>query len=60
VKAEALAPELDPVEWSRKDFTDRVRIGTQAYVAGGIGYPLAAYLFHAVKLSLFVLGWVFF
>jgi len=60
VKAEALAAEIDPVEWSKKDFTARVRIGTQAYVAGGIGYPLAAYLFHAVKLSLFILGWVFF
>lgn len=51
---------FDPTEWSRKEFTERVRIGTNAYVLQGIGYPLAAYLFHAVKLLLFVLGWMFF
>jgi hypothetical protein len=37
-----------------------VRLGTNAYVLQGIGYPPAVYLFHAVKLSLFVLGWMFF
>ena len=52
--------EFDTDEWSKKDFTERVRIGTNLYVLKGLGYPLAAYLFHAVKLSLFVLGWVFF
>jgi len=52
--------EFDPTEWSKKDFTERVRIGTNAYVLKGLGYPLAAYLFHAVKLSCFVLGWMFF
>jgi Transmembrane protein of unknown function (DUF3556) len=50
----------DGSEWSRKDFTERVRIGTNTYVLNGIGFPPAAYLFHAVKLSLFVLGWMFF
>ncbi len=58
--AEAAAAELDPTEWSKKDFTERVRIGTNLYVLKGLGYPLAAYLFHAVKLCLFVLGWMFF
>ncbi|MGH7894848.1 MAG: DUF3556 domain-containing protein, partial [Candidatus Binatia bacterium] len=52
--------EFDPAEWSKKDFTERVRIGTNAYVLKGIGYPPAAYVFHAVKLCLFVLGWMFF
>jgi hypothetical protein len=51
---------FDPTEWPKKEFTERVRIGTNAYVLQGIGYPLATYLFHAVKLSLFVLGWMFF
>ena len=51
---------FDPSDWSSKEFTERVRIGTNAYVLQGIGYPPAVYLFHAVKLSLFVLGWMFF
>jgi hypothetical protein len=54
------AAAFDPTEWSQKGFTERVRIGTNAYVLQGIGYPLPVYLFHAVKLSLFVLGWMFF
>jgi len=63
-RSDAVIPEplaeFDTDEWSKKDFTERVRIGTNLYVLKGLGYPLAAYLFHAVKLSLFVLGWVFF
>src|SRR5262249_3714130 len=51
---------FDPSDWSKKEFTERVRIATNAYVLPGIGYPPAVYLFHAVKLSLFVLGWMFF
>src|SRR5215831_7910237 len=51
---------FDPTGWTKKEFTERVRLGTNAYVLQGIGYPPAAYLFHAVKLALFVLGWLFF
>ncbi len=54
------ASEFDPVEWEKKDFTERVRLGTNMYVLQGLNYPLAAYGFHAVKLTLFVLGWMFF
>ena len=52
--------EFDPAEWSRKDFTERVRIGSKGFLSGGIAYPPFVYLFHAVKLCLFVLGWIFF
>jgi hypothetical protein len=54
------AAAFDPTEWSQKGFTERVRIGTNAYVLQGIGYPLPVYLFHAVKLTVFVLGWMYF
>ena len=60
MNAEATATPFDPVEWSKKDFTERVRIGTNFYVLNGIGYPLAAYLFHAMRVAVFVAGWVFF
>ena len=42
------------------DFTALVRLGCEDYVLKGIGLPLAAYVFHAVKLGLFALGWMFF
>ena len=51
---------LDSVELSTKDFAERVRIGCEDYVLRGIGLPWSAYAFHAVKLLLFVLGWMFF
>ena len=50
----------DPVEPSKKSFSELVREGCEGYVRQGIGLPLAAYVFHAVKLCLFVLGWMFF
>ena len=60
MSARLAEPEIDPAEWSRKGFTERVQVGTNAYVLRGIGYPLPVYVFHAVKLALFVLGWMFF
>jgi hypothetical protein len=60
MSAEATATPFDPAEWSKKDFTERVRIGTNFYVLNGIGYPLPAYLFHAARIAVFIAGWIFF
>jgi hypothetical protein len=49
-----------PAEWAQKGFTERVRTATEAYLLGGLGYRLTDYAFHAIKLVLFVLGWIFF
>ncbi|MDX2169052.1 MAG: DUF3556 domain-containing protein [Deltaproteobacteria bacterium] len=43
-----------------RDFSSLVRAGCEDYVLKGIGLPAAAYIFHAVKLTLFALGWMFF
>jgi len=51
---------FSPEEWANKDFSERVRTATAAYLIGGLGYRLTDYGFHAVKLALFILGWVFF
>jgi hypothetical protein len=45
---------------SPKSFTELVREGCEGYVQQGIGLPAAAYIFHAVKLCLIVLAWMFF
>lgn len=49
-----------PAEWAQKGFSERVRAGAEAYLAGGLGYRLTDYGFHAIKLVVFVLGWIFF
>src|SRR5262245_14609683 len=42
------------------DFTERGRRATHAYVLQGVGFPATAYVFHAVKLAAFILGWMLF
>ncbi len=44
----------------RKGFSDLVREGCEGYVRLGIGLPLPAYAFHAVKLAGLVLAWTWF
>lgn len=43
-----------------KDFSTLVRSGCEDYVLRGIGLPIAAYVFHGIKLVLFALGWMYF
>ena len=57
---EPINPDFDPVEWPKRSFTERVRIGTNFYVLNGLAYPYPVYLFHAVKVAIFVAGWIFF
>ena len=51
---------VDPLASSQPGFSELVRAGCEDYVLKGIGLPMAAYVFHAVKLGLNVLGWMFF
>jgi transmembrane protein DUF3556 len=53
-------PWREPGDVSKKGFAELVRFGCEDYVLKGIGLPLPAYVFHGVKLCLFVLGWMFF
>ena len=50
---------FEPAVWDRMDFTQRVRTGCERYVLHGMQYPIAAYLFYAVKLGLLVGLWMF-
>jgi hypothetical protein len=50
----------DAIRAPGRGFTELVRAGCEDYVLKGIGLPIAAYVFHAVKLGLFVAGWMFF
>ena len=58
MSTQPVAADPATTEWADKDFTERVRIATNAYVLQGLDYPAAAYVFHAVKLTLLVVGWM--
>jgi hypothetical protein len=51
---------FDPEAWARMGFRERVKLSCEGFVQGGVGYPAAVYIFHGVKLVLFILGWLFF
>jgi hypothetical protein len=55
----APSPAAPPAADAR-GFTELVREGCEGYVLQGIGLPIPAYVFHGIKLALFVLGWAFF
>jgi hypothetical protein len=44
------APRDDRVDSASKGFSELVREGCEGYVLLGIGLPIAAYVFHGVKL----------
>jgi len=50
----------DTADLSQKSFSELVRMGCEDFVIKGIGLPISAYVFHGVKLTLFVAGWMFF
>jgi hypothetical protein len=51
---------FDPEVWATKDFTERTRISCEGFVQEGIGLPWIGYVYHALKVFLFVGGWFFF
>ena len=51
---------IDPRTGADRDFREHVRRACEGYVLHGIGFPAAAYLFHAVKLVILIAGWLFF
>lgn len=58
MSTQPVAADPATTEWADKDFTERVRVATNAYVLQGLDYPAAAYVFHAVKLLLLLAGWM--
>ena len=50
----------DPLEWVAKPLDERGRLVCEAWSAQGYGTPLAAYLFYALKVALYVGAWVLF
>jgi hypothetical protein len=51
-------PPYDPIAWSKLPFAERARMVCEAWAMQGYGTPLAVFLVYAVKIALFVGGWV--
>lgn len=52
--------DFDPDSWAAKSFSERVNLATRFYVLRGMGIPAPAYIYHAIKVVLFLAGWLFF
>lgn len=48
---------FEPAVWANIPFAQRLRIATSNYLLQGNAIPWPGYLFHAVKLALFIVGW---
>src|SRR5207253_9067071 len=50
----------DPIEWAKKPFAEKSRMVCSAWAMQGYGTPIAVYLVYALKVLLYIGGWVFF
>ena len=55
-----IPPPYDPLEWAQKPFAEKSRMVCHAWAMQGYGTPIAVYLVYAVKIALYVLGWIWF
>ncbi|HUB06229.1 MAG TPA: DUF3556 domain-containing protein [Myxococcales bacterium] len=53
-------PPYDPVAWSKAPLAERGREVCAAWALQGYGTPAAIYLAYALKIALYVAGWLFF
>jgi hypothetical protein len=55
-----IPPPYDPLEWAKRPFPEKSRMVCHAWAMQGYGTPLAVYLVYALKIGLYVAGWLFF
>ena len=55
-----IPPPYDPLEWVKKPFAERGRMVCEAWAMQGYGTPLGVFGFYALKLALYVGGWIAF
>jgi hypothetical protein len=53
-------PPYDALEWARKPLVERGRMVCEAWAMHGYGTPHGVFLAYALKVALYVGGWVFF
>ena len=53
-------PPYDPLEWDQQPFPEKARMVCRAWAMQGYGTPVAVYLIYAIKIVLYVGGWLLF
>ena len=53
-------PPYEPLAWVKKPLAERGRMVCEAWAMQGYGTPLGVFAFYAVKLALYVGGWIAF
>jgi hypothetical protein len=53
-------PPYDPLVWAKLPFVDKSRMVCRSWAMQGYGAPLGVYLLYAIKIALYVGGWLFF
>jgi hypothetical protein len=53
-------PPYDALEWRRLPFRERARMVCEAWALQGYGSPIGVYLAYALKVGLYIGGWLFF
>src|SRR5271170_713241 len=51
-------PPYDPLEWAQKPLHERGRMVCEAWAMQGYGTPLGVFVVYALKVVLYVGGWV--
>jgi hypothetical protein len=54
------APPYDSLAWRAKPFGERARMVCEAWAIQGYGSPIGVFVFYAVKVALYVGGWIAF
>jgi hypothetical protein len=53
-------PPYDPLEWAARPFPDKSQMVCRAWAIQGYGTPLPAFVLYALKVALYVGGWLWF
>jgi hypothetical protein len=53
-------PPYDPMVWAKLPFAEKSRMVCRSWAMQGYGAPLGVYLLYAIKIALYVGGWLFF
>ena len=55
-----ILPPYDPAEWAAAPFPEKAKMVCRAWALQGYGTPLAIYLVYALKIGLYIGGWILF
>jgi len=55
-----IPPPYDPLEWEKRPFAEKARMVCESWALQGYGSPLAVYAVYALKVVLYIGGWIWF